>query len=340
MHSLSIRRQLPVHSPVTVRGILAGAGMLASGGAEARMRLTDTLRSRYQAADVLLTDSGTSALVLALRLSVPAGGTVAMPAYSCVDLAAAALRAGVRVRLYDLDPATLSPDVDDLERTVKRGVDAILVAHLYGFPANVREARRICESVGLPLIEDAAQGARATLDGKPVGAFGDLSVLSFGRGKGLNGGGGGALLGSEPWRRLLSVGADSLGSGSRGVRNLATIGAQYLLGRPWFYWLPSSLPWLRLGEMVYHPANEPRALARAAAALVLDALRTSEQELAYRRARAKRLQGIIGQSRSLSVIQPVHGADPGYLRLPVLDRSGRAPAPGCGYPARLPRYAR
>ena len=46
--------------------------------------------------------------------------------------------------------------------------------------------------------EDAAQEAGATLHGRRLGSFGDLSVLSFGRGKGVTGGGGGALLYGEP----------------------------------------------------------------------------------------------------------------------------------------------
>ncbi|MDQ3520445.1 MAG: DegT/DnrJ/EryC1/StrS family aminotransferase, partial [Gemmatimonadota bacterium] len=79
-----------------------------------RQRLTE----RFGAQAVALTDSGTSALVLALRLAAGAGGTVAFPGYACIDLAAAARFAGVRVRLYDVDPASLSPDLDSVRRTL------------------------------------------------------------------------------------------------------------------------------------------------------------------------------------------------------------------------------
>ena len=88
-------------------GIAAAWGVAASADP---FETVAALRARYAATDVVLTDSGTSALILALQALVPAGGTVAYPAYACIDLTAAALGAGMRVRLYDLDPATLSPD--------------------------------------------------------------------------------------------------------------------------------------------------------------------------------------------------------------------------------------
>ena len=50
---------------------------------------------RFQARAVALTDSGTSALVLAFRMALPgnAPGTVALPAYACPDLLSAAVAA-------------------------------------------------------------------------------------------------------------------------------------------------------------------------------------------------------------------------------------------------------
>lgn len=335
-----IRRQLPVHSPVSVGGLLRASRTVVAGSAADTQRLATTLRAQLSAAEVALTDSGTSALVLALRLAAGSGGAVAMPAYSCVDLAAAAIRAGIRVRLYDLDPRTLSPDLDDLERTIERGVDAIVVAHLYGYPADMRELGRIAARAGVPLIEDAAQAAGGTLHGRPIGTFGDLVVLSFGRGKGLTGGNGGALLaGGERWGALLQNSAQRLGKAERGLRNVALASAQWLLGRPALYWLPSGIPWLRLGEMVYHPAGEPRPLPEASATLVLDALRLAGEELVFRRRNGSLIADMVGESASLLVTRAVEGAEPGYLRLPVLNYANRAPSPEAGilrgYPGTL-----
>ena len=79
-------------------------------------------------------DSGTSALTMALR-SLGRAPTVALPAYGCFDLATAAIGAGAKVRLYDLDPATLGPLDSSLSEAIEAGIDGLVLAHLYGIPA-------------------------------------------------------------------------------------------------------------------------------------------------------------------------------------------------------------
>src|SRR5690606_35170358 len=103
-------------------------------------RVHSTIQHRYDAHAVALMDSGTSALAQALQLAVGTGGVVAYPAYTCVDIIAAARFAGVRVRLYDVNPHTLSADLESLRQVVREGVDAVMVAHLYGFPSDVAGA--------------------------------------------------------------------------------------------------------------------------------------------------------------------------------------------------------
>ena len=86
------RRQLPAYSPLSLRAVLAGAMGLATGGEEARRSVAATLKRHFGARDVLLTDSGTGALTLAIRacLAGKTGTMVALPAYGCYDLATAA----------------------------------------------------------------------------------------------------------------------------------------------------------------------------------------------------------------------------------------------------------
>ena len=104
------RWQPPVLSPVSSRGLVDGMSAAIGLRPGPHAAVVSTLCERYSATDALLTDSGTSALVLALRKILPPGGCVAFPGYACIDLTTAALGAGVRVRLYDIDPTTLSPD--------------------------------------------------------------------------------------------------------------------------------------------------------------------------------------------------------------------------------------
>ena len=110
-------------------------------GGEARDRLRQRVRDRLGAVEACLTDSGTTALGLALlaakRLrSIP----VALPAWSCFDVATAADAADVPVVLYDLDPLTLGPNFVSLERALDRGAKSVVVAHHYGVPVDVARA--------------------------------------------------------------------------------------------------------------------------------------------------------------------------------------------------------
>lgn len=329
------RHQLPVHSPVSLGGLARGAVAALAGGRSVAAALTSDLRRRFGASAVVLTDSGTSALVLALRLTAGRGGTVAYPAYGCVDLAAAAAFAGVGVRLYDLDPASLSPDLASVDAALARGAGAIVVTHLYGYPADVPGVTALAASYGVPVIEDAAQGAAGTLGGTTLGGFGPLSVLSFGRGKGMTGGRGGALLGigEAAAERLAGLGVD--GPTRRGVKELASASAQWMAGRPALYAIPMAIPALQLGEMVYHPASEPRPIAAAAAAMVREALALADDAASRRRTRASVLAAAAPDD--VQVVTAIPDGVSGCLRLPVCITTSRPPAGRLGVVRGYPR---
>ena len=79
----------PVHSPVSARSLATGAAAAAGLARVAHQELHARIATLFAARDVLLTDSGTSALVLALRAVAKPGSAVAFPAFACIDLTAA-----------------------------------------------------------------------------------------------------------------------------------------------------------------------------------------------------------------------------------------------------------
>lgn len=337
------RRQLPAYSPLTLRGLVAG---MRGVGSQPLERLEALLAERYQADRVVLTGSGTEALTLALRHSVPEGDTpvVALPAYACFDLVSAAVGADARIVFYDVDPPTLGPDFESLTEACTKKPDAVVVAPLYGIPVDWDLVRAAVEPCGALLVEDAAQGLGATWHGQPLGSLGDMSVLSFGRGKGWTGGMGGALLERAARRPASLPLVETVGDPAVAIR----AAAQWMLGRPSLYWLPTSLPWLALGETEYHLPKEPEAMPRVAASLVLahepDALRESETRKRNAAELLRRLS--IPLATGVSLIRVPAGAEAGYLRLPLLAAHG-GPALGDattarrlgimpGYPLSLP----
>jgi dTDP-4-amino-4,6-dideoxygalactose transaminase len=323
------RHQLPVSSPVSWAALAGGLRAVLSGTRARRDHeaVTASLVGRFGASAALLTDSGTSALAVAIAgaLRERPGTAVAIPAFACYDIATAVSAAGVPALLYDVDPQSLTPDLASVERAVRHGAGAIVVAHLYGYPSDLAEVLRIGRDAGAVVIEDAAQAVGATVRGRLAGTQAPIGVLSFGRGKGWTGGGGGALLAfDELGVRVADRARAGLRRARRGWGALAALGVQHLVARPEMYAVPAALPFLRLGETVYRAPHPPRGLARASGGVLPRTQALADSEIAVRRRNAERLMvALRGDARSeLQVVSPQPGAMPNYLRLPVLTPPG------------------
>ncbi|MEP7054738.1 MAG: DegT/DnrJ/EryC1/StrS family aminotransferase, partial [Actinomycetota bacterium] len=168
------------------------SGMLAQGPEVAAFE--EGFSKLVDGAHCVAVNSGTSALHLALIASgIKAGDEVLVPSFTFAASAnAAALAGGVPV-FVDIDPATFCIDVDAAEAAVTPRTRAIMPVHLYGLPADMRAVGAIAEKHGLLVIEDAAQAVAATLDGKPVGSFGDAACFSFYPTKNMTSGEGGMV---------------------------------------------------------------------------------------------------------------------------------------------------
>lgn len=332
------RRQPPVHSPLDAVSIARGLGAMLGRRDAAHVAARELLAERYGARRVVLTDSGTSALLLALRAAVAVGGErVAVPAYSCYDVATAWVGAGVRPRLYDLDPSTLGPDPPSLTRAAGENVGAVVVAYLYGMALDWDGIRRAVDGSGALLIEDAAQAAGCRWEGRPAGALGDLSVLSFGRGKGWTAGGGGALLAltDRGERALSAIEAEVRLAPAASGPCLLRAAAQWLFGRPALYGLPAAVPWLGLGETVYRPPTPPRAASSFSLGALVATHRLQEDELTARRANAARLRPVVEEAPGLRAVTGPAAGVSGDLRLPILAEDGTLGRLGSPRAARL-----
>ena len=316
---MSWRRQLPAYSPLPLRAVVAGAAGLLPGAGPAGASVAAALAGGYGADEVLLTDSGTGALTLAVRASLAgsSSASVALPAYGCYDLATAADGAGSPVVLYDLEPASLAPDLASLRRALGQGARAVIFAHWYGVPAAPEPVSAAARAAGAIVIEDAAQGAGGAWRGRPLGSFGDLTVLSFGRGKGNTAGRGGALLAhGTQGKAAFDYTRGVIGPALRGLREHVLLVAQWLLGRASLYAVPSALPFLQLGETLYHAPAPPRAMCGVSARTLALTLPLGDREAMVRRSNAKRLLKRCGPG--LTPVRAPAGAEPGCLRLPFL----------------------
>jgi len=319
-----LRHQLPAYSPLGVGPIREALVHGLGPGMDGQADLRAALAREYCADEVRLLGSGTQALQVALGMAMRQvrDTAVALPAFTCFDVAAAAVGARARLRFYDVEPRTLAPDLASLERTLHRGTRVVVVTPLYGFPVDWDAVDELLTQYGAFGVEDAAQGDDARWRGRRVGSLGPISVLSFGRGKGWTGGSGGALLlrNRPPWQGLATTMVEPAEAPmTRGaeVRVVSALMMQWALGRPAWYAIPHALPWLRLGETVYRAPEKPRVMTRAASACLTATRAAAAREGATRRATATAMVEAIGTGSVVRPIEPLAGATPGYLRLPL-----------------------
>ena len=82
-------------------------------------------------------------------------------------------------------------------RSEKRLPKAIVVAHLYGMPARMREIMAVADKYGIPVVEDAAEALGSEYMGRRVGCNSKFGILSFNGNKIITTSGGGALISDD-----------------------------------------------------------------------------------------------------------------------------------------------
>lgn len=140
------------------------------------------------------TTSGTMAIVLALQaLQLSHGATILFPAYTFLAGANAARFLGLRVRLLDIRSETLSLRPELIAE--QRDASAVIFVNHNGYAGeDCIRTKRVCEELGIPMIEDAAQGLAIA----GCGRHGSIATLSFSVPKLVTTGQGGAALTDDP----------------------------------------------------------------------------------------------------------------------------------------------
>ena len=139
--------------------------------------------------------NGTQALELALvALGVGPGDEVITTARTFIASASAAIMRGATPVLADVDRDSGNLTATTVQPLMNERTKAIIPVHLGGWPVDMQPLMQLARNHGVAVIEDCAQAHGASLDGKPVGAFGDLAAFSFCQDKILTTGGEGGLL--------------------------------------------------------------------------------------------------------------------------------------------------
>jgi len=151
-----------------------------------------------EAKHALAVSSGTAAIHLALRvLDIKENDYVLASSFTFIGSITPILYQNAKPVFIDsdqsswnMDPVLLKEAIVSLPKKPK----ALVLTHLYGQSARIKEIKKICQDEGIYLIEDAAESLGATYEGKHTGTFGDFGIYSFNGNKILTTSGGGMLV--------------------------------------------------------------------------------------------------------------------------------------------------
>jgi dTDP-4-amino-4,6-dideoxygalactose transaminase len=147
------------------------------------LAIEEALAARLGRRHCCLTNRGVTALTAALgALRLPSGTRVLFPAAMCSVPVFSASFAGLLPAFADVRPDTGNFDLADVERalTDARGeIGAVVPVHMFGAPEDMAGLSALSSRHGAVLVEDAALALGADVEGKPAGAFGRLSIVSF-----------------------------------------------------------------------------------------------------------------------------------------------------------------
>lgn len=138
------------------------------------------LTRRFCVRFAVATASGTVALEVLLRaFGIGRGAEVITTPASFYSSAKAIAAAGATATFADVDIDDYNIDPASVAAKITPKTKAILAVHLYGRPARVKELRVIADDAGVLLLEDVAHAFGATVNDRPVGAWGHGAALSF-----------------------------------------------------------------------------------------------------------------------------------------------------------------
>jgi dTDP-4-amino-4,6-dideoxygalactose transaminase len=343
----------PAASPIYWRDILNGFKGLLRGRREVE-RFGAELKEYFGVNHVFLVSSGKAALTLilkALHELHPQRDEVLIPAFCCYSVPSAIMRAGLKIRLCDVNPDTLDFDHIQLENILKkdttdneqqttdqlnseannqqRTIDnrrhqlkpllAVLGAHLFGLRSDMERIRELVADSTVKVVEDAAQVMGFEQNGQKLGTIGDVSFFSLGRSKSISAVEGGIILtrDNEISQQISKQLEDISGySFIEKVKLLFQAVALTIFQRPSFFWLPKSLPFLRVGDTIYDPTFKIRRLSGLQAGLAKNWKVKLSEYSKPKHASATRWSSIF-DTRAISVYASRNGEQPSFTRYPI-----------------------
>lgn len=246
---------------------------------------------------------------------------VVIPAYTCFSAAASIAKAGLKIRLVDIDPLTMDYKYEDLQNVDRANILAIVGCNMFGIINDWVLLAHIASNKGAFLIDDAAQSMGLKYDACLSGTHGDAGFFSLGRGKNLSTYAGGILVINND--QIAEVVAKKIKDlRDPGVMDeiimFIKLGLYSIFSRPGLYWFPDLIPFLGLGITIFHKEfsiGKLTNIQKSAGQILYNKLAELN---AQRTENSRRLAEELLKSGYYEI--PGYNAAncPAYLRLPIL----------------------
>ncbi|MEK6765743.1 MAG: DegT/DnrJ/EryC1/StrS family aminotransferase [Planctomycetota bacterium] len=233
------------------------------------------LEEYFQIRNAFLISSGRAALTIILRAlfriaADDSKNEVLIPAYTCYSVPASIIRAGLKVRLCDIDQNTLDFDYSLLPDTISERTLAVIPCSLFGIPSDIERLQNIIAGRKVFIIDDAAQAMGVSVNGRLAGTRGDIGLFSLDRGKNFTTVEGGIIVTNrvdiaEEVKKTLSS-LDEYTKVSQFVILIKAIIISQIL-RPFLYWIAANFPGLGVGGTFYSTRFSLKSMSNTQAGL-------------------------------------------------------------------------
>ena len=138
-------------------------------------------------------NSGTAALHLAIQAVTHPGDEVLVPSFTFVASLQAITGARCIPVCCEIDPVTLTLDLEDAERRITPRTTAMMPVYYGSNCSLAAQYQQFARKHNLRLVEDAAHAFGCTCEGQKIGSTGDVVCFSFDGIKNITSGEGGAI---------------------------------------------------------------------------------------------------------------------------------------------------
>lgn len=150
---------------------------------------------KFNSKYAITVNSNTSGLFTAIgACGIKPGDEVIVSPYTMSASALAPIIYGAVPVFADVDYDNYGLSPESVEKCITPKTKAILVVHIFGNPAKMREIVEIAKKYNLYIIEDCAQAPLAEYQNQLVGTIGDIGVFSLNYHKHIHTGEGGVIV--------------------------------------------------------------------------------------------------------------------------------------------------